>query len=173
MPTPRTTKNAKTRAGKASVRARKTTPARAKTSSVILQARVDSNFAEELLAHDAVVLEDTVRANFFAGDAPDAALWRALEAVEMDGRIREAGGLDAWVRQDRFSLGEVQRINLARAWLSSQPLVLLDEPTEHLDDAQGERILGRLLARFSDRIVVVSSHRATPLRDTHVIELQP
>jgi ABC-type transport system involved in cytochrome bd biosynthesis fused ATPase/permease subunit len=126
-----------------------------------------------LVLHDAVVLEDTVRANFFAGDAPDAALWRALEAVEMDGRIREAGGLDAWVRQDRFSLGEVQRINLARAWLSSQPLVLLDEPTEHLDDAQGERILGRLLARFSDRIVVVSSHRATPLRDTHVIELQP
>lgn len=126
-----------------------------------------------LVLHDAVVLEDTVRANLFAGDVPDAALWRALEAVEMDGRIREAGGLDAWVRQDRFSLGEVQRINLARAWLSSQPLVLLDEPTEHLDDAQGERILGRLLARFSDRIVVVSSHRATPLRDTHVIELQP
>ena len=126
-----------------------------------------------LVLHDAVILEDTVRANLFVGDVPDAALWRALEAVEMDGRIREAGGLDSWVRQDRFSLGEAQRINLARAWLSSRPLVLLDEPTEHLDEVQGERILERLLARFSDRIVVVSTHRAPPLRDVRTIELQP
>lgn len=124
-----------------------------------------------LVLHDAVILEDTVRANLFAAGVPDAALWRALEAVEMDGRIREAGGLDAWIRQDRFSLGEVQRINLARAWLSSRPLVLLDEPTEHLDDEQGQRILERLLAHLDDRIVVVSTHR-TPLRDARIIELQ-
>jgi len=126
-----------------------------------------------LVLHDAVVLEDTVRANLFAGDAPDAAFWRALEAVEMGGRIREAGGLDAWIRQDRFSLGEVQRINLARAWLSSRPLVLLDEPTEHLDDAQGERILERLMAHLGDRTVVISTHRASSPRDARTIELQP
>ncbi|CDX58966.1 putative ABC transporter related, fused ATPase and permease domains (CydD-like) [Mesorhizobium plurifarium] len=126
-----------------------------------------------LVLHDAVILEDTVRANLFAGDVPDAALWRALEAVEMDSRIREAGGLDAWIRQDRFSLGEVQRINLARAWLSSRPLMLLDEPTEHLDDEQGQRILERLLDHLDDRIVVVSIHRAPPLRDVRTVELQP
>lgn len=125
-----------------------------------------------LVLHDAVILEDTVRANLFAGDAPDAALWRALEAIEMDGRIREAGGLDAWIRQDRFSLGEVQRINLARAFLSAKPLVLLDEPTEHLDDTQGARILERLLAHLSDRIVVVSTHRAPPLHGARTIALQ-
>ena len=126
-----------------------------------------------LVLHDAVILEDTVRANLFAGDVPDAALWRALEDVEMGGRIREAGGLDAWIRQDRFSLGEVQRINLARAWLSSRPLILLDEPTEHLDDVQGERILERLLAHLGDSIVVISSHRASSPRDARTIELQP
>ncbi|TPN80704.1 ATP-binding cassette domain-containing protein [Mesorhizobium sp. CU2] len=126
-----------------------------------------------LVLHDAVILEDTVRANLFAGDVPDAALWRALETVEMDCRIREAGGLDAWIRQDRFSLGEVQRINLARAWLSTKPLMLLDEPTEHLDDAQGARILERLLDHLSDRIVVVSTHRAPPLRGVRTAALQP
>ncbi|RAZ92078.1 ABC transporter [Mesorhizobium hawassense] len=126
-----------------------------------------------LVLHDAVIIEDTVRANLFAGDAPDAALWRALEAVEMDGRIHEAGGLDAWIRQDRFSLGEAQRINLARAWLSSRPLMLLDEPTEHLDYEQGQRILERLLAHLGDRIVVISTHRASSLRDARTIELQP
>lgn len=113
-----------------------------------------------LVLHDAVIIEDTVRANLFAGAMPDAALWRALEAVEMDGRIRDAGGLDAWIRQEQFSLGEAQRINLARAWLSPMPVVLLDEPTEHLDDDQGERILKRLLVRLAERIVVVSCHRA-------------
>ncbi|NUS22060.1 MAG: ATP-binding cassette domain-containing protein, partial [Mesorhizobium sp.] len=78
-----------------------------------------------------------------------------------------------WIRQDRFSLGEVQRINLARAWLSTKPLVLLDEPTEHLDDAQGVRVLDRLMAHLSDRIIVISIHRASPLRDTRTIELKP
>ncbi|MDX8518241.1 ATP-binding cassette domain-containing protein [Mesorhizobium dulcispinae] len=125
-----------------------------------------------LVLHDAVILEDTVRANLFAGNVPDAALWHALGAVEMDERIREAGGLDAWIRQGGFSLGEVQRINLARAWLSTKPLMLLDEPTEHLDDEQGGRILERLMGHLSDRIIVISSHRASSLRD-RTIELQP
>jgi ABC-type transport system involved in cytochrome bd biosynthesis fused ATPase/permease subunit len=126
-----------------------------------------------LVLHDAVILEDTVRANLFAGYVPDAALWRALEGVEMDGRIREAGGLDAWIRQDRFSLGEVQRINLARAFLSAKPLMLFDEPTEHLDNTQGARILERLLAHLSGRIVVVSTHRAPALHGARLIALQP
>lgn len=55
MPTRKTT-TVKSTAKKATARARKPVPARAKTASVTLQARVDGNFAEELLAHDAVVL---------------------------------------------------------------------------------------------------------------------
>ena len=55
MPTRKTT-TAKTAPKTAAARVRKATPARAKASSVILQARVDGDFAEELLAHDAVVL---------------------------------------------------------------------------------------------------------------------
>lgn len=124
-----------------------------------------------LVPHDAVILQDTVRSNLFASDTADQHLWHALEAVEMDGRIREAGGLDAWIRQDGFSLGEAQRINLARAWLSPRPLVLLDEPTEHLDDEQAERILERLLAHLDDRIVIMSTHRASPFHEARVVEL--
>src|SRR5690348_11770977 len=56
MPSGKTTTTTKTTAKKAAARVRETAPARAKTTSVILQARVDANFAEELLAHDAVVL---------------------------------------------------------------------------------------------------------------------
>ena len=46
----------KTTVKKTAARARKTTAGRVKTTSVIMQARVDGGFAEELLEHDAVVL---------------------------------------------------------------------------------------------------------------------
>ena len=58
-----------------------------------------------------------------------------------------------------LSLGEAQRLNLARALLSHMPIVLLDEPTEHLDAEQAGRIMDRLVARFSDRIMLFSSHQ--------------
>ncbi|MGW9822127.1 ATP-binding cassette, subfamily C, bacterial CydC [Methylorubrum extorquens] len=112
-----------------------------------------------LSLHDAAVLSDTVRENLFAPGASDAALWAALEAVELDARIRAAGGLDAWIAEGGLSLGEAQRLNLARASLSPAPVILLDEPAEHLGDDQAARILGRLLARWPDRIVVLTSHR--------------
>ena len=111
-----------------------------------------------LCLHDAAVLDDTVRANLFAGSLSDETLWRALAAVELDVRFRSAGGLDRWIRQDELSLGEVRRLNLARAWLSKRPIILLDEPTEHLDEDQGRRILGRLLEHLKTRVIVIASH---------------
>lgn len=121
--------------------------------------------------HDAAILADTVRANLFAPGASDDEHWRALEAVELAERIRTAGGLDGWITQDILSLGEAQRLNLARAWLSEKPLVLLDEPTEHLRADQGLRILTRLIDRLHDRIVVMSSHGVATLPGTETIRL--
>ncbi|CAO4140835.1 ABC transporter [Methylorubrum thiocyanatum] len=112
-----------------------------------------------LSLHDAAILSDTVRENLFAPGASDAMLWAALEAVELDARIRTGGGLDAWIAEGSLSLGEAQRLNLARACLSPAPILLLDEPAEHLRDDQAARILARLLARWRDRIVVLTSHR--------------
>ncbi len=111
----------------------------------------------------------------FSADAeakPGLGVEEALEAVELEARIKAAGGLDAWITQDSLSLGEAQRLNLARAWLSDRPIVLLDEPAEHLDHAQGQRILARLAERLRDRIVVLSSHRATTLPDAVTIGLE-
>jgi len=112
-----------------------------------------------LSLHDAAILSDTVRENLFAPGVSDAALWAALEAVELDTRIRAAGGFDAWIGEGGLSLGEAQRLNLARACLSPAPVILLDEPAEHLGDDQAARILGRLLVHWHDRIVVLTSHR--------------
>lgn len=121
--------------------------------------------------HDAAIITDTVRANLFAPAVPEGEVWRALEAVEMKDRVDQAGGLDAWITQDMLSLGEAQRLNLARAWLTDRSIVLLDEPTEHLDADQGGRILHRLLDHLRDRIVALSSHRTVDLPRTVTIRL--
>jgi ABC-type transport system involved in cytochrome bd biosynthesis fused ATPase/permease subunit len=126
-----------------------------------------------LCLHDAAVLQDTVQANLFAGSQSDETLWRALAAVELDVRLRGAGGLDGWIRQDQLSLGEAQRLNLARAWLSERPIVLLDEPTEHLDEDQGCRILGRLLEHLKTKVIVIASHHGAGLALANVIRLDP
>lgn len=111
-----------------------------------------------LILHDAAILSDTVRENLFAPGASDAECWEALAAVELDGRIAAAGGLGSWITQDMLSLGEAQRLNLARALLGTAPIVLLDEPVEHLDSRQAVRLLDRVLSRLSDRVVIYSSH---------------
>ena len=112
--------------------------------------------ASHLCLHDAAILSDTIRENLFAPGASEAECWQALSAVELDGRF--ADGLDGWISQDMLSLGEAQRLNLARALLSDAPLVLLDEPVEHLDFDQAARILQRVLSQLADRIVIYSSH---------------
>jgi ATP-binding cassette, subfamily C, bacterial CydC len=114
--------------------------------------------AAHLCLHDAAIVSDTIRENLFAPDASETECWQALAAVELDARFAGAGGLDAWISQDMLSLGEAQRLNLARALLSDAPLVLLDEPVEHLDSNQASRILKRVLSRLENRIVIYSSH---------------
>jgi ATP-binding cassette subfamily C protein CydC len=61
-----------------------------------------------------------------------------------------------------MSAGQRRRLLLGRAVLSTFPIVLLDEPTEHLDADDGRRILTELLtpdALFAaDRTVVVATH---------------
>jgi len=111
-----------------------------------------------LSLHDAAIMAGSVRDNLFS-TKDDTRLWQALEIVEMTDRVRENGGLDSLLeRQGSLSLGETRRIALARAILSPQPVLLLDEPGEHLDDRQAKRIMQKLLSECHDRIVVFVTH---------------
>lgn len=73
--------------------------------------------------------------------------------------------------------GQRRRLLLARALLSDAPVLLLDEPTEHLDDVSGARLLRQLLDSDGGlvdpaRSVVVVTHRLPPdTRADQVIEL--
>jgi ATP-binding cassette subfamily C protein CydCD len=102
----------------------------------------------------------TVRENLRLGDpaADDDTLRAALRVValedwRLDTRLGP-GGAGA-------SGGEAQRLALARAVLRAKDadLVLLDEPTAHLDEPTARRVLAGLRAAFADRAVVHVTHR--------------
>jgi len=63
-----------------------------------------------------------------------------------------------------LSLGQRQRLGLARALGSAAPVLLLDEPTAHLDAATESRVLRALTARArrGDTVVVIA-HRPSVL----------
>lgn len=74
-----------------------------------------------------------------------------------------------------LSLGQRQRLALTRALLDDAPLVIMDEPTAHLDAAAEARVLDGVKAlRESGKTVIVIAHRPslTALAD-HVISLEP
>jgi len=116
----------------------------------------------------------TVRDNLTLGNSStDDELWDMLREVGLEGMVAAfEQGLDARLGDDGFGLsaGQRARLTLARAALSNAPMVLLDEPTAHLDEesaALAHRMIQRLAAW---RTVVAVTHRPEllSLADKHV-----
>ncbi|HET8593913.1 MAG TPA: ATP-binding cassette domain-containing protein, partial [Intrasporangium sp.] len=130
--------------------------------------------AAHLVTQRPFIPAGTVRAAVTLGQpAEDSVVWEALRRVGLDGVVAALpGGLDATLGDDGFGLsaGQRQRIALTRAWLSTEPLVLLDEPTAHLD-GDAARLAHALIAQLAERRVVVAvTHRPEllTLADHHV-----
>jgi ATP-binding cassette, subfamily C, bacterial CydD len=116
----------------------------------------------------------TVRENLTLGnDSTDNELWAILSVVGLDYLVLTlAHGLDTWLGDDGFGLsaGQRARLTLARAALSRAPLLLLDEPTAHLDD-QSAALAHDLIQQMAElRTVVVVTHRREllALADEHI-----
>ena len=114
-----------------------------------------------LCAQDAHVFDSTLRANLKLAkpDASDdelsAALHRArLTGLALDTPVGEHGA--------KLSGGQRQRLALARVLLADFPVVIFDEPTEHLDDATAEALTRDLLAETAGKTVLLITHRPVP-----------
>jgi ABC-type lipoprotein export system ATPase subunit len=76
------------------------------------------------------------------------------------GALLERTGLAGMTdrRADRLSVGEAQRVAVARALVKDPPLVLADEPTGSLDAAAADAVVDLLLRDRLDRTVVIATH---------------
>ncbi|AWB92821.1 thiol reductant ABC exporter subunit CydC [Aeromicrobium chenweiae] len=120
------------------------------------------------LGQDEIVFDTTIRENLRIADphASDAELHRALGTAGLGDFVASlADGLDTRVgeRGNRLSGGERQRLCLARLVLGGHRVLIVDEPTEHLDAEAGEALMDDLLALVPGRSVLVISHSAAVL----------
>ena len=114
---------------------------------------------------------------------------RLADPAASDARVRDAarqagalevveslpGGLDARVGEGgrRLSAGQARRIALARAFLSDAPLVVLDEPTAHLDAESAALVDEALVRLLEGRTALLAVHRpALARRADRVVELR-
>ncbi|HRI15264.1 MAG TPA: ABC transporter ATP-binding protein [Verrucomicrobiota bacterium] len=96
----------------------------------------------------------------------------AARAANADGFIRRLpAGYDTVVGDGaaRLSVGEKQRLNLARAFLKDAPVLLLDEPTSALDADSEEAVLAGLRGVLPGRTVLMVAHRLATLREVQRI----
>lgn len=104
--------------------------------------------------------------------AAEEEIWLALRgAVLFDFVASLPEGLDTVVGETgrKISVGEAQRLAVARALLKDAPVYILDEPTEGLDDPTAEKLLESIDERLRGRTVIIISHRARDHRMTDAV----
>jgi thiol reductant ABC exporter CydC subunit len=123
-----------------------------------------------LVSQDAHVFDTTIEGNLRLArrDASEEQLRDALAGARLlDWVDGLPAGIDTEVGEHggRISGGERQRLAAARALLADFPVLVLDEPGEHLDAETGDAIVADVLEASAERAVLLITHRLSGLDD--------
>lgn len=122
------------------------------------------------------IFSDTLKQNLLIGNqqASDQQLSDVLHQVELSKLLATDQGLNLPLGQGGRALsgGEIRRIGIARALLHNSPLILMDEPTESLDQQTEQQIIELIKQICKNKTLLMVTHRLTdsPLFD-RVVEL--
>jgi ATP-binding cassette subfamily C protein len=122
-----------------------------------------------LVPQESFLFNDSIRGNLLCTkpDASDDELWTVLDAVNSRSFVeskRERLDTEVGDRGGRLSGGERQRISIARALLRRPQLLVLDEPTNNLDNDSVQALL-EILERVKRRAtLLIVSHDPRILR---------
>jgi ATP-binding cassette subfamily B protein/subfamily B ATP-binding cassette protein MsbA len=131
---------------------------------------------KSLRAQIAIVLQDTllfsttVRENIAYGrpDATEEEIIEAARRAQADEFIRQMPeGYDSTVgeRGGHLSVGQRQRIGIARAFLKNAPILLLDEPTSALDPSTESAIMETIKELMRGRTTLIATHRLATIHN--------
>ncbi len=122
-----------------------------------------------LVLQEPIILPTTVAENISYGK-PQA----TMEEIEAAAHAARAAELIEKLPQHyrtvigdggaHLSVGEKQRINLARAFLKDAPILLMDEPTSALDVESEAQVVASLFALMRGRTTLMVAHRLTTIR---------
>jgi ATP-binding cassette, subfamily B, bacterial len=121
-----------------------------------------------VVTQESFLFNGSIRENLLMGkpDATDMELWRAVDAANAREFIeRLPAGLESVVgeRGVKLSVGEKQRLSIARALLKDPPILILDEATASVDTAT-ERLIQEALERLMfHRTSIVIAHRLSTI----------
>jgi ATP-binding cassette subfamily B protein len=135
---------------------------------------------QSLRAQIAIVLQDTllfsttVRENIAYGrpDATEEEIIDAARRAQADEFIRQLpNGYASPVgeRGGHLSVGQRQRIGIARAFLKNAPILLLDEPTSALDPATESAIMETIKELMRGRTTLIATHRLAAIHNVDQI----
>src|SRR5881409_2147027 len=147
------------------------------TGSIALDGRDLREITKRTLrAQIAIVLQDTllfsttVRENIAYGrpDATEQEIIDAARRAQADDFIRQLpNGYASLVgeRGGHLSVGQRQRIGIARAFLKNAPILLLDEPTSALDPATESAIMETIKELMRGRTTLIATHRLATIHN--------
>ena len=136
---------------------------------------VESSLMEKItmISHNSYLFKGTVRENLLVGksDAPETALWDALEKVKLAEYLRSEGGLEHPLLEGGSNLsgGQRQRLALARALLHDSPVYIFDEATSNIDVESENDIMQLIHALAKEKTVILISHRLANVVDADQI----
>ena len=121
-----------------------------------------------VVTQESFLFNGSIRENLLMGKptATDAELWRAVEAANARQFIdRLPAGLESVVgeRGVKLSVGEKQRLSIARALLKDPPILILDEATASVDTATERLIQEALEHLMANRTSIVIAHRLSTI----------
>jgi ATP-binding cassette, subfamily B, bacterial len=127
-----------------------------------------------LVLQEPIILPTTVAENISYGRprAAMAEIEAAAHAARADQLIEKLPQHYRTIIGDggaRLSVGEKQRINLARAFLKDAPILLMDEPTSALDVESEAQVVASLFALMRGRTTLMVAHRLTTIRRVDTI----
>jgi ABC-type multidrug transport system fused ATPase/permease subunit len=123
-----------------------------------------------MVPQEPLLFSATVRENILYGrlDATPEEVEAAAKAARADGFVQDLPAkyeTEVGERGVKLSVGQQQRISIARAFLKDAPVLLLDEPTSALDLRTEADFLEGLSALMEGRTVFIVAHRLSTIRN--------